>query len=125
MVGCPNSGCLGRWRVLLLPLVVAPYLCAATPGPVPLRELNRRTPPDFTAVHLNERVLVRGVVNAPAYHFPEYTILGIEDGEGGIAFKVLPSDNRLDSYRPGDELQAEGIVTMYAGAVTITPERLA
>ena len=64
---------------------------------------------------------MRGVVDAPAFHFPEYTVLALADGPGGGALELPHSDSRLDSLHPGDEIEATGTVAMLAGMVVIQP----
>ncbi|MGO9255676.1 MAG: GAF domain-containing protein [Bryobacteraceae bacterium] len=86
-----------------------------------LSEAGARKPPDYTAAHLDQAVTVRGVVAAPAFHFPVYTVLALADGPGGGALELPRSDSRLDSLHPGDEIEATGTVIMVAGMVLIRP----
>jgi len=72
-------------------------------------------------------VTVRGVVSAPAYHFPGYTLLAIGDGRFGAVLAALQApqiDTRLDGLHPGEEIEVVGTVSSIAGAVTIQPERI-
>jgi signal transduction histidine kinase len=101
------------------------YLQAAAAVPLSLAEVNRRSPPDQVAVHVDQKVTVRGVVSASAYHFPLYNILAIQDEHGAATvLKALLPDNRLDSFHPGDEIEAQGTVSFYAGSISIVPDTL-
>ncbi len=99
-------------------------LRGAAPTPLSLTEVGRRVPADLTAAHLDEKVVVRGVVNAPAYHFPLYTILALQDEHGATALKTLTPDTRLDGFHAGDEVVAQGTVSFYAGSITVVPDVL-
>jgi GAF domain-containing protein len=97
-------------------------LFAAEPLPLSLQEVGRRRPPDLIPVHLDEKVIVQGVVSVTAFHFPEYNTLAIQDETGAAtSLKVAASDNRLDAFHPGDEIKVEGTVSFTAGTVTILP----
>jgi GAF domain-containing protein/CheY-like chemotaxis protein len=103
-------------------------LPAAAQKQLTLEEVSARKPPDYGPAHGGETVTVRGVVSAPAYHFPGYTLLAIEDGRFGavIAENQAPQpDTRLDALHPGEEIEVAGTVSSIAGAVTIQPERIA
>src|SRR5689334_1738208 len=71
---------------------------------------SRNASAEFRPQHLGERVMVRGTVNAVALHFPDHSLLPIEDGNYGALIRVEKADPRLDSYRPGDDLQVVGTV---------------
>src|SRR5579883_2160738 len=121
MVGSPDRRRLGSACMLALAGSLA-CLGATVPVPMSLAEVNRRVAPNFTPVHVNERVTVRGVVSAVAYHFPQYSILAIQDEHGATAIKTLIPDNRLDAFHPGDEIEAQGAISFYVGTVSILPE---
>ena len=92
-----------------------------------LEEVNARRPPDSGPAHSGETVTVRGVVSAPAYHFPDYALLAIDDGRFGAVVAAVQApqpDARLDGLHPGDEIEVVGTVSSTAGAVTIQPERI-
>jgi GAF domain-containing protein/CheY-like chemotaxis protein len=89
-----------------------------------LAEAAARKPPDYSAVRLDQAITVRGVVDAPPFHFPDYTIVAMEDGTAGGVLEVPSSDNRLDSLHPGDEIETTGTVMMLAGMVVIRPATL-
>jgi GAF domain-containing protein/CheY-like chemotaxis protein len=112
-------------RLSLAALTVLVCLTAKAATKLDLGELQTRTPPAYTPAHAGEKVLVRGVVSAPAFHFPGYRLLAFEDGRHGAALHVLASDHRLDVYHPGDEIEAEGAVSSVAGMVVVVPERIA
>jgi GAF domain-containing protein/CheY-like chemotaxis protein len=110
-------------------LAVAGYLagaCVSVSGQTRLSLLDvaARSAPDFSPVNLNRKVTVRGVVNSSLYRFPGYTILGIQDDHSGGALHVNPDSNILDSYHPGDEVEATGTITRLAGMVTVLAERV-
>ena len=44
-----------------------------------LEQLNSRTAPNYSAVYAGQKVVVQGVVSAPAIHFPDYSYLAIDD----------------------------------------------
>lgn len=64
MVGSPNPGRLKSWAGVLLALAGTLAGAHAAPTPMSLAEVSRRESPLFTPLHLNEKVAVRGVVNA-------------------------------------------------------------
>src|SRR4051794_7202809 len=85
----------------------------------------RHASAEFRPAHLNESVRVRGVVNAPAFHFPDYALLAIEDGSYGAVLKVDERDHTVvDVYHVGDDLQVEGTIAAFMGMPVIVPERL-
>ncbi len=75
----------------------------------------------YAPLHAGRRVSVRGIANGPAFHFPDYSLLAIEDGQYGAILKAPGSDARLDQFVPGDEVQAEGTVSSLDGMVVIEP----
>jgi GAF domain-containing protein/CheY-like chemotaxis protein len=100
-------------------------LPAAAQKHLTLEEVSARKPPGYSAAHGGETVTVRGVVSAPAYHFPGYTVLAIDDGRFGAVLSELQApqaDTRLDGLHPGEEIEVVGTVSSIAGGVTIQPE---
>jgi signal transduction histidine kinase/CheY-like chemotaxis protein len=90
-----------------------------------LQEFGARNPDaEFRPRHLAQQVTVRGIVNSVAFHFPDHSLLAIEDGNYGAMLRVAREDARLDSYRPGDELQVEGAVAVFAGMPMILPSAI-
>jgi GAF domain-containing protein/CheY-like chemotaxis protein len=119
MVGFPHRG----WRLTLL-LVCS---VAGLPAQIPLtlQQAGERNPAaDYKPVHADRKVVLRGVVNAHSYHFPEYSMLAIEDGQYGAVLKVAYPDQRLDAYRPGDEIEVSGTLTVFAGMPVVTPDSI-
>jgi GAF domain-containing protein/CheY-like chemotaxis protein len=102
-------------------------LPAAAQKQLTLEEVGARKPPEYSPAHGGETVTVRGVVSAPAYHFPGYTLVAISDGRFGAAIAALQEpqpDTRLDGLHPGEEIEVVGTVSSIAGGVTIQPERI-
>jgi GAF domain-containing protein/CheY-like chemotaxis protein len=88
-------------------------------------EVSARKPPDYTPAHGGQKVTVRGVVSAPAFHFPGYALVAIDDGRFGAVVATVQApkpDSRLDGLHPGEEIEVVGTVSSIAGAVTIQPE---
>jgi GAF domain-containing protein len=109
----------------VLPLAVLACSIGGAQTAITLADLNRRNPPEYSSDLLGRKVVVSGSVNAHAYHFPNYTILTIEDGRSGGSLEVLgTSDNRLDAYEPGDDVTASGTVSQVAGMTTVLVERI-
>ena len=69
-------------------------------------------------------MMVRGTVNARAYHFPAYTILTIDDGADGASLEVRNADTKLDAFQPGDQVSATGKVSQVAGMNTLETEHI-
>jgi GAF domain-containing protein/CheY-like chemotaxis protein len=90
-----------------------------------LEEVSARKSPDYGPAHDGQKVTIRGVVNASAYHFPGYTLLAIEDGRFGAVLQEPESDTRLDGLHPGEEIEVVGTVSSQAGMTTVLPERIA
>jgi GAF domain-containing protein/CheY-like chemotaxis protein len=100
---------------------------AAAQKRLTLEEVSARHPPDYSPAHGGETVTVRGVVSAPAYHFPGYAVVAIDDGRFGAVVATLQApqpDTRLDALHPGEEIEVVGTVSSIAGAVTIQPESI-
>jgi GAF domain-containing protein len=76
----------GLRRALAVGAVFAALLSfpAAAQKRLTLEEVSARHPPDYSPVHGGETVTVRGGVSAPAYHFPGYALVAIEDGRFGM-----------------------------------------
>lgn len=85
----------------------------------------RGGPPDYVPAHLGERVVVRGVVSAPPFHFPNYTLLAIQTGQRGGVLEAPKGDATLDALRPGNEVEAEGLVAGVAGMPVVAAGRIA
>ena len=119
MVGIPNRG----WRLTLLvawsiiPLTAQTHLSLQEAGA-------RDSGQEYRPAHLDQTVTLRGVVNAPSFHFPDYSLLAIEDGRYGAVLKVEGEDKRLDAYRPGDEIEVTGSIAVFFGMPVIQPDSL-
>jgi GAF domain-containing protein/CheY-like chemotaxis protein len=91
---------------------------------ISLSQLGFRKAPDYSGTYAGQKVIVRGVVSAPVYHFAEYSTLAIQDARAGGVLKVPLPDASLDRYRPGDELEAEGTVVTQYGMTMLAPEHV-
>jgi GAF domain-containing protein/CheY-like chemotaxis protein len=119
MVGVAKGG-IGL--ALLVALAAVPV---AAQTPLPLKDVGARdASADFAPKFLNHRVVIRGVVNSPAFHFPDHSLLTFEDGNYGAVLRVNRGDDRLDAYHPGDEIQAVGVVAAFAGMPVVLPESI-
>src|SRR5215831_13296632 len=87
-------------------------------------QVNARKQPDYTPALAGQTVIVQGVVSSPAFHFPGYTLLIIEQDHHGAAVEVAETDRDIESYRPGDQLEVEGTVGSRAGMVVILPSHI-
>ena len=116
---------LTRWRGVVLGLILAlGWLPVRAQTRISLAQLGFRKAPDYAATHAGRKVLVRGVVSAPALHFAEYSTLSIQDNHNGGMLKVALPDTSLDRYHPGDELEAQGTVIMQYGMTMLVPDKV-
>ncbi|HUP03460.1 MAG TPA: GAF domain-containing protein [Bryobacteraceae bacterium] len=119
-------GLTRRW----FPLALAVLACLPCPPAGAQTELSlaelgaREAKPDYAPIHLGQRATVRGVVSARAFHFPEYTLLAIQEGGRGGIIEAERGDDRLDGFAPGDEVLAEGVVDNIAGTPALVPDRI-
>ncbi len=128
MAGTAKPGRLRPGRAVCLTFLVslfpACFPARAQPS-MSLAEVARRNAEDqYAPAHLGQHVLVRGVANGPAFQFPDYTLLAIEEGEYGAVLQVLGEDRRLDKFSAGDDLEVDGKVAAFAGMVVIQPTRI-
>src|ERR1035437_4946593 len=107
MAASPVAVRVTRWRVAALGVCLA-LACdpLGAQTRITLSQLGFRKGPDYSATYAGQRVIVRGVVSAPAFHFAEYSTLAIQDGNNGGVLKVALPDSSLDRYHPGGELEA-------------------
>src|SRR5262249_21274469 len=125
MARSANASGLTSWRGLTLGLAFT--LSVSLSGAerrVTLQELGSRDPADYSSRYTGQTVVVRGIVNAPAFHFTEYNVLGLQDRTGGGVLKVSAGQQWLDSFHAGDEIEAEGKVVMQYGMPMIEPENI-
>src|ERR1035441_10444673 len=120
MAASPDAVRVTRWRcaVLGVCLALASHPLRAQTR-ITLSQLGFRKGPDYSATYAGQRVIVHGVVSAPAFHFADYSTLAIQDGRNGGVLKVARPDASLDRYHPGEELEAEGTVVMQYGMTTV------
>ena len=125
MAASPVAVRVTRWRGAALGVCLA-LACdpLGAQTRITLSQLGFRKGPDYSATYAGQRVIVRGVVSAPAFHFAEYSTLAIQDGNNGGVLKVALPDSSLDRYHPGDELEAEGTVVMQNGMTMVGPEKV-
>jgi CheY-like chemotaxis protein len=124
MAGCARPGqaiALLRLALTLSALTVAPVSAQMR---LSLAQINQRKTPDYTPVYSGQKVLLHGVVNVRALHFPEFTALAIDDGTGGALLTFPVPGAQLDQYQPGNEIQVLGAVSQHSGMVVILPEKI-
>jgi signal transduction histidine kinase/CheY-like chemotaxis protein len=122
MAGSANPGLRRAWiRWALAALCCLP---ASGQPSLSLVDLEARRPPQFAPAHEGERAKIRGVVADSPFHFPGYTLLAIQDAQAGGALHVSKGDTRLDGFRPGDELEAVGVVAAVGGMPVLDLERI-
>lgn len=110
----------GRGKLALFAVLAC--VPAAAQTAISLQEIGARDPgSEYRPRLLDQRVLAHGVVNSLAFHFPDHTLLAIEDGNFGAVIRVPRDDLRLEPFRPGDELQVDGTVAVFAGMPAILP----
>ena len=127
MVAGPITGSLRCGRVAAVMCAALLSLPAAAQKQLTLEEVGARKPPDYSPAHSGEMVTVRGVVSAPAYHFPGYPLLAIDDGRFGAVIAALQTpqpDTKLDGLHSGEEIEVVGTVSAIAGGVTIEPQSI-
>src|SRR5689334_18136367 len=95
------TGRVNRFALLTLTLVAA---LSAFRAPAQVRlsleQLNARKAPQYTPAYAGQAVTVRGIVSAPAFHFPFYTLLAIQQpGRGGV-LEFPESDRTPGDYQP-------------------------
>ncbi|MGA3098975.1 MAG: GAF domain-containing protein [Bryobacteraceae bacterium] len=120
MVG---SAMIARWLPILA--LAAACLPATAQERVTCADLRSRKLPNFDPALAGETVIVRGVASAPAFHFPDYTLAAIQDSDGGAVIQAPKGSAALDALRPGDEVEAEGVVAGLAGMPVVALGRIA
>jgi GAF domain-containing protein len=125
MATSPDAIRIARWRGVLLGVCLAAActpVCAQTR--ISLAQLGFRSGPNYVATYAGQNVIVRGVVSVPAFHFPTYSMLAIQDGHNGGVLRVPLPDSSLDRYHPGEEIEAQGTVITQYGMTMLVPEKL-
>src|ERR1039458_1526917 len=96
------AGRVRRWSAGV-PLMAA---LAATLAPAQVRitlwQLETRSGPDYAATYQGQRVIVRGVVAAPAFRLPDYNLQAIQDGRNGGMLQ-LPVSGAMGGPHPAAE----------------------
>ena len=125
MAASQDAMCLTRWRsvgvAVCLALACTPLIAQSR---ISLAQLGFRAAPDYSAVYADQKVIVRGVVSAPAFHFAQFSLLAIQDARNGGVLKLPVPDSSLDRFRPGDEIEASGTVVTQYGMTMLAPETL-
>src|ERR1700733_16337531 len=103
-----------RWALLLSALLP---VCLSAQVKLTLEQLNSRPATDYAAVYAGQKVVIQGVVSAPALHFPNYSYLALDDGTGGTLLFLTAPETQLDVRRPGDEIRVQGTVNLHYGTV--------
>src|SRR5580658_3985005 len=108
MAGSGKPGTtVGRLRrAILLGALLPVCLCAQIT--LTLQQLNSRSAPNYSAVYEGQKVLIQGVVSAPALHFPDYSYFPVDDGTGCALIYLPAPETQLDVRRPGDEIRVQG-----------------
>ena len=122
MVRCSRGG-LNRYRFTLAAAVLTGCFAHAEAN-LTLEQAMARKPPDYGPACAGQMVVVRGIVSAPAIRFPEYSILPFQQNGYGAALDVSDGAPDVGSYKPGDEIQVQGVVSSRAGEVTILPVKI-
>ncbi|HEV3334702.1 MAG TPA: GAF domain-containing protein [Bryobacteraceae bacterium] len=114
-----------RWTLPTLMLLVAlgGWLAPAQVR-LTLEQVGSRQAPQYTPTYAGQRVTVQGVVSSKAFHFPAYVLLAFEESGHGAVLEVSAGSEDLDIYLPGDDIEAEGTISSYAGLVTIRPSNI-
>ncbi|HEY1241051.1 MAG TPA: GAF domain-containing protein [Bryobacteraceae bacterium] len=122
MVRSPTGG-LNRYRFILAAAVLTGCLAHAQ-ARLTLEQVMARKAPDYVPAYGGQMVVVQGVVSAAVIRFPGYSILPFQqDGFGG-ALDVSEGAPEVEAYKPGDEIQVQGVVSSRAGQVTILPVKI-
>ena len=121
----PDAIRIGAVRAVVLGVFLALICLPARLRPAsPWPSLDSAPGPIIQPAYAGQKVVVRGVVSAPAFHFSAYTMLAIQDGRNGGVLKLPVPDTSLDRYHPGDEMEAEGKVSVQYGMTMLEPERI-
>ena len=124
-MGVTATACVLRWRWLLgAGLAAAVCFPAAAQTRLTLEQAAARSAPVYTPTLAGQKVVVQGVVSAPAFHFPGYRLLAFDDGRYGAVLSVPAGDTRLDAFHPGDQVEGEGTISAVAGMIAVEVERV-
>ena len=125
MAASQDAICLTRWRSVGVAVCLAlAYTPLSAQTRISLAQLGFRTAPDYSAVYTGQKVIVRGVVSAPAFHFTQYSLLAIQDARNGGVLKLPVPDTSLDRFHPGDEIEAMGTVVTQYGMAMLAPDTI-
>jgi hypothetical protein len=118
MVVGPRPKCVRR-LALVAALACLPVSAQTT---LKLKDVNTRNATDFAPLYLQQKLTVTGVINAPPFHFPAYSLLSMEDEGYGAVLRV--TDARLDAFHPGDEIRVNGTIQAFSGMAIIVPDKI-
>ena len=122
MVRCPREG-LSRFRFTLAAVVLTGCFAHAQAN-LTLEQAMARKPPDYIPAYAGQMVVVRGVVSTPVIRFPGYSILPFQQDGHGAVLDASDGPASAGTYKPGDEIQVQGVVSSRAGQVTILPVKI-
>lgn len=109
----------------MLGAVAALLYAADVPVKLSLEDAASRLDGTFMPVYQGKLVTIGGIVNHAAYHFPEYTLLAVQDGHGAAAIlKVGTDETRLDAFLPGEQIEVTGRVAFLTGTIVIEPDTI-
>ena len=81
----PSHNSLIRNGLAFVTCALVVCLNASAQPQLSLLEASARDASDhFKPLHSGQRVILRGVVNAPSFHFPDYSVLAFEDADHGM-----------------------------------------
>ena len=100
----------GRLACLLAWVAMGAAAAAAT---VPLDKASSRAAPDFAPAFAGKTIVVRGAVADTPASFLQYQHLAIQADRHGLILEGAPP--AFDKLKPGDEIEASGVISNRAG----------
>ncbi|GEM_PF-397534 len=120
MAQTPPSKRNGTKAALVLAAALSGYVAPAQTR-LTTEQATARRAPDYSPAYAGQTVVVQGVVSASAIRFPGYKLLAFQQNGHGAVLDVPETDGDIDQYKPGDDIEVEGVVSSRAGAVTLLP----
>ena len=106
-------------KARFLTALLAGAFAAAAQAPLTLEQAGARRLPDFRAAHLDETVVVQGVVAADPVHFQQYTHVGIQDDRFGLLLEG--TGDAFVHLHPGDDVEVTGKISQRGGIPVMLP----